>query len=34
MRALDADEAELILDRIRVRVWSGTAQIMMNNPML
>ena len=34
VRALDADEAELILDRIWVRVRSGTARIMMNNPML
>ena len=34
MRVLDADEVELILDRIWVRVWSGTAQIMMNKPML
>ena len=33
MRALDADEAELILDRLRVRVLSGTAQIMTNNPI-
>ena len=34
VRALDADEVELILDRIRVCVRSGTAQIMTNNPML
>ena len=34
VRALDADEAELIVDRIHVHVRSGTAQIMTNNPML
>ena len=34
VRVLGMDEAELILDRIRVHVQSGTTQIMTNNPML
>ena len=34
MRVLDADEAELILDRLCMHVRSGTAQILTNHPIL
>ena len=34
MKALDMDEVELVLDRIRMRVRSGTTQIMTNYPIL
>ena len=34
LRALDADEVELILDQVHVGVRSGTAWIMTNNPIL
>ena len=34
MRALDADEAELILDQLHKRVHSSTAQIMTDDPIL
>ena len=34
MRALDVDEAGLILDRLRVREQNGTTQILTNHPIL
>ena len=34
MRVLDVDEAKVILDWIRIRVRSGTAQILTNHPIL
>ena len=34
MRVLDVDEAELILDRLHMRVHSGTAHTMTNDPIL
>ena len=34
IRALHTDKAKIVLDQIRTRVWSGTAQIFTNNLLL